>query len=54
MLDKNSTAVKNHFRVIERFGRFPSRNKILGRKNTPKEDEFMKKEWTGFMKKTGY
>ena len=30
-------AVTEHYNVIERFGRFPHRNAILGRKNTPEE-----------------
>ena len=31
-----------HFRVIKQFGRFPQRNKMLGRKSTPAEVEFLK------------
>lgn len=34
-------AVK-HMEVIERFGRFPHRNRILGRDSTPDELEFLK------------
>jgi uncharacterized protein (DUF924 family) len=30
-----------HRDIIERFGRFPHRNKLLGRPNTPEEDEFL-------------
>ena len=30
-----------HFHRIERFGRFPHRNAVLGRKNTPEEDEYL-------------
>ena len=30
-----------HRDIIERFGRFPHRNKVLGRKNTPEENEFL-------------
>lgn len=30
-----------HRDIIEQFGRFPHRNKILGRKNTPEEDEYL-------------
>mmetsp|Transcript_21386 Transcript_21386/g.50267 ORF Transcript_21386/g.50267 Transcript_21386/m.50267 type:complete len:194 (+) Transcript_21386:23-604(+) len=47
-------ATKNHHRIIQRFGRFPTRNKILGRQNTPEEEAFLATEWTGFMKKEGY
>jgi len=31
-----------HFEVIEKFGRFPHRNKIVGRETTPDEVEFLK------------
>lgn len=31
-----------HKEIIDRFGRFPHRNKILGRMTTPKESEFLK------------
>lgn len=30
-----------HRDIIEQFGRFPHRNKVLGRKNTPEEDEYL-------------
>jgi uncharacterized protein (DUF924 family) len=32
-----------HKNIIERFGRFPHRNRVLGRKNTVEEDEFLEK-----------
>ena len=31
-----------HYDTIEKFGRFPHRNAVLGRKNTPEEEEYMK------------
>jgi uncharacterized protein (DUF924 family) len=31
-----------HHDVIEKYGRFPHRNAIMGRQNTPEEDEYMK------------
>ena len=37
-----------HRAIIERFGRFPRRNKILGRTSTPEEIEFLKKPGSGF------
>jgi uncharacterized protein (DUF924 family) len=40
-------AVK-HLEVIERFGRFPHRNKVLGRKNTPEEQEYLASPDAGF------
>ena len=32
---------RRHYAVIERFGRFPHRNAILGRETTPEEAEFL-------------
>lgn len=40
-------AVK-HLQVIERFGRFPHRNQILGRESTPEEIEFLKQPGSSF------
>jgi uncharacterized protein (DUF924 family) len=37
-----------HLEIIERFGRFPHRNKILDRKNTPEEEEFLKQPGASF------
>lgn len=37
-----------HMQVIERFGRFPHRNKILGRISTPEEKEFLKHKGSSF------
>ena len=33
-----------HAEVIERFGRFPHRNEILGRESTAEEREWLKKK----------
>ncbi|GBG34452.1 Hypothetical Protein FCC1311_106762 [Hondaea fermentalgiana] len=33
---------KSHHDVIERFGRFPHRNEVLGRESTPEEIEYLK------------
>jgi uncharacterized protein (DUF924 family) len=33
---------RRHYDIIERFGRFPHRNRILGRESTPEELEFLK------------
>ena len=30
-----------HKDIIDQFGRFPHRNALLGRKNTPEEDEYL-------------
>ncbi|MCW5771582.1 MAG: DUF924 domain-containing protein [Rhodospirillaceae bacterium] len=37
-----------HRDVIARFGRFPHRNAILGRPNTPEEEEYLKQPGAGF------
>ena len=33
---------KRHLVPIEKFGRFPHRNEVLGRESTPEEIEFLK------------
>lgn len=35
-------AAIGHHDAIERFGRFPHRNSVLGRPNTPEEEEYLK------------
>ena len=37
-----------HREVIAKYGRFPHRNAILGRRNTPEEDEYLKQPGAGF------
>ncbi|MDX1737711.1 MAG: DUF924 family protein [Alphaproteobacteria bacterium] len=37
-----------HKRIIEKFGRFPHRNEILGRASTEEEIEFLKKPGSSF------
>lgn len=39
---------KLHKSIIDRFGRYPHRNKILGRKSTPEELEFLKEPNSSF------
>lgn len=39
---------KQHRAIIERFGRFPHRNGILGRPSTEEESDFLKKPGSGF------
>jgi len=34
----------DHKRIIDRFGRYPHRNKILGRETTPEEKEFLESD----------
>jgi uncharacterized protein (DUF924 family) len=40
-------AVK-HRVIVNRFGRFPHRNALLGRESTPEEAEFLKRPGSGF------
>lgn len=37
-----------HYEVIRHYGRFPHRNAILGRKNTPEEHEYLAQPGAGF------
>ncbi|SDT91314.1 DUF924 family protein [Halopseudomonas salegens] len=37
-----------HKAIIDRFGRYPHRNKILGRSSTPEEVEFLKQPGSSF------
>jgi len=45
--DVTSYAV-GHREIVERFGRFPHRNGILGRETTPEEAEFLQTEGSSF------
>ena len=38
----------NHLAIIERFGRFPHRNRIIGRESTREELEFLKQPGSSF------
>ena len=38
---------KLHLDIIQRFGRYPHRNAILGRENTAEEITFLTSEWKG-------
>jgi len=37
-----------HLEQIERFGRFPHRNAVFGRENTPDEEAFLSTGQAGF------
>jgi len=39
--ESNLFHAKEHCKLIKRFGRFPHRNAILGRENTPEEKRFL-------------
>ena len=47
-LEYNYDFEKKHKAVIERFGRYPHRNAILGRASTPEETEYLKQPGSGF------
>lgn len=40
-MEKNLDFELRHMRIIERFGRYPHRNEMLGRDSTPEEKEFL-------------
>jgi uncharacterized protein (DUF924 family) len=46
--DELSHFAQAHLHIIERFGRFPHRNAILGRPSTPEEIEFLKSPMSSF------
>ena len=39
---------RRHYDIVERFGRFPHRNAMLGRSSTPEELEFLKQPGSSF------
>lgn len=47
-LEDNLDFELRHKRIIDRFGRYPHRNAILGRKSTPEEIEFLKEPGSSF------
>ncbi len=48
MLEKSAGFAKRHMAIIERFGRFPHRNAILGRDSTEEELEFLQQPGSSF------
>lgn len=48
MLSDNMEYAERHRAIIERFGRFPHRNRILGRESTTEEIEFSKQPGSSF------
>lgn len=47
-LANNVEFMDRHAAIVERFGRFPHRNEILGRASTPEEIEFLKQPGSSF------
>ena len=41
-------SAENHRAIIEQFGRFPYRNRVLARASTPEESEWLRKGGTSF------
>jgi uncharacterized protein (DUF924 family) len=39
---------RQHLRIVERFGRFPHRNAVLGRESTAEEMAFLEQEGSSF------
>jgi uncharacterized protein (DUF924 family) len=46
--DANFEWALRHWEIIQRFGRFPHRNAVLGRASTPEEIAFLKTPGSGF------
>ena len=48
IFDGSFRFAEKHLEIIERFGRFPHRNEILGRHSTEKEVEFLSQPGSSF------
>lgn len=44
----NTDFARRHLEIVERFGRFPHRNELLGRPSTPEELEFLRQPNSSF------
>ncbi len=44
----NLDYAQQHQVIVDRFGRFPHRNAVLGRESTPEEAEFLKQPGSSF------
>lgn len=47
-LERNLDFEQRHWAIIERFGRYPHRNAILGRESTPEERDFLRQPGSSF------
>jgi uncharacterized protein (DUF924 family) len=47
-IENNLNFERRHKAIIDRFGRYPHRNEILGRESTEEELEFLKQPGSGF------
>ena len=48
LFDYGIDFAERHLAIVERFGRFPHRNAILGRESTPEEIAFLKQPNSSF------
>ena len=48
LIESSLDYARRHQKVIEQFGRFPHRNSILSRENTPAEASYLKQPGSGF------
>ncbi len=48
LLENSADYARKHAEIVERFGRFPHRNKLLGRESTDEEIEFLKQPGSSF------
>lgn len=48
MLSGNRDFAERHYEIVKRFGRYPHRNRVLGRESTPEEIEFLKQPGSSF------
>lgn len=46
--DESLEYAVRHKEIVDRFGRFPHRNDVLGRESTPEETEFLKEPGSSF------
>lgn len=47
-IENNLDYAVRHLEIVERFGRFPHRNKIMGRESTAEEEAFLKQPGSSF------
>jgi uncharacterized protein (DUF924 family) len=50
LLESTVKSAQQHMDIIEEFGRYPSRNDVLGRKSTPEELKHLEANPHGFSK----
>jgi len=48
MADYEAAAAGEHYDVVAQYGRFPHRNAVVGRENTPEEEKYVAKPRAGF------